>query len=450
MNFSIRLRLVGALLLTIAALSIAASIATYLQARSSVNALFDYEIHQMTLMLSMHISAHPNLAEEPLLQVERDFVTQVWGRQQQLLLSSRPGQGPDRIMPEGFSDFGERGSGWRTFTSGAGAYVLQIAQPQSLRQKMAAEIAFKAVVPVLSIIPVGGLIVWLVIGYGLRPLRMIAQEVESRDLTSLRLIEAPRLPSEIAPLVTSLNHLLSRLERALKAEREFIADASHELRTPVAALNLQLNLLETASTPHERDEAMSDLKQGIARMRRLIEQILTLARLDPERREESVPINLKTLIADIHGDYARIAATKSIEFRTVEDERVTIMADTQSLEALTRSVLDNAMRYTPVGGAVTVQIGNAAVGPHLRISDSGPGIPPQIRDKVFSRFYRADHASDDAGTGLGLAIAQRAAERIGASIRLEDGPDGKGLTVLILFTRAPSPAPQKIEKIPCQ
>lgn len=429
----------GALLLSIVALSIAASIATYLQARSDVSALFDYEMQQMTLTLSMHISAHPNLVEEPLLQVEHDFVTQVWGQQQQLLFSSRPGQGPDRVMPKGFSDFGERGRGWRTFTSGAGAYVLQIAQPQSLRQKMAAEIAFKAVAPVLSIIPVGGVIVWLVIGYGLRPLRTIAREVGSRDPTSLRLIEAPRLPSEIAPLVTSLNHLLSRLERALKAEREFIADASHELRTPVAALNLQLNLLETASTPHERDEAMSDLKQGIARMRRLIEQILTLARLDPERREESVPINLKALIADIYDDYVRIAATKSIEFKTIEEEHVVIMADTQSLEALTRSILDNAVRYTPVGGTVTVQIGNTTVGPQLRISDSGPGIPLQIRDKVFSRFYRADHASDGAGTGLGLAIAQRAAQRMGANIHLEDGPDGKGLTVSILFNRAQVP-----------
>ncbi len=440
MTLSIRYRLIWTLLLAFFALSLAASIATYLQARTDVNALFDYEIQQMALTLSMHISAHPNLAEEPLLRTEHDFVTQVWGKQRELLFASRPGLGPDRLMPEGFSDFGEHGNGWRTFTSAAGDYALQVAQPQSLRRKMAAEIAFKAVAPVLSIIPAGGLIIWLVVGYGLRPLRTIAREVESRDPMSLQLIDFPRLPSEVAPLVAALNKLLSRLDHALKFERAFIADASHELRTPVTALNLQLSLLETASTPREREEAMNDLKQGITRMRRLIEQILTLARLDPEHRERSVPVDINALIANFHDDYARIAATKSIDFKSVSREPVVVMADTQSLEALVRSVLDNALRFTPAGGVVTVQTSNTIRGPQLQVTDSGPGIPAEIREKVFSRFYRAHHASDDTGTGLGLAIAKRAAERLGASISLEDGPGGKGLTASIAFITPPAEA----------
>lgn len=305
MKFSIRQRLMWALLLAIFALSIAASIATYLQARSDINALLDYEMKQMALTLSMHISAHPELAEESLLRVEHDFVTQVWGKQQQLLFSSRPGIGPDRMMPEGFSNFGDSGNIWRTFTAIAGDYALQVAQPQSLRRRMAADIALRAMVPVLAIIPIGGLIIWLVVGYGLRPLRMIAQEVESRDPASLQLIEPVRLPSEVAPLVTSLNDLLGRLDHALKFEREFIADASHELRTPVTALNLQLGLLETASTAQERDESIQDLKRGVERMRRFIEQILTLARLDPENTEKMGLIDIPALIRDIHEDYAR-------------------------------------------------------------------------------------------------------------------------------------------------
>ena len=317
MKFSIRLRLMWALLLAIFVLSIGASVATYLQARSDVNALFDYEIQQMTLTLSMHISAHPTLAEEPLLRVEHDFVTQVWGNQRQLLFSSRPGLGPDRVMPEGFSNFGESNKGWRAFTLLAGNYVLQVAQPQSLRRRMAADIALKVMVPVLAIIPIGGLIIWLVVGYGLKPLRMIAREVESRDPGSLRLIETAKLPSEVAPLVTSLNDLLGRLDHALKFEREFIADASHELRTPVTALSLQLGLLETASTPQERDESIRDLKRGVERMRRLIEQILTLARLDPENTEKMSLIDITALIRDMHEDYARIASARSIGKSTV-------------------------------------------------------------------------------------------------------------------------------------
>ncbi len=433
MKFSIRLRLMWALLLAIFVLSIGASVATYLQARSDVNALFDYEIQQMTLTLSMHISAHPTLAEEPLLRVEHDFVTQVWGNQRQLLFSSRPGLGPDRVMPEGFSNFGESNKGWRAFTLLAGNYVLQVAQPQSLRRRMAADIALKVMVPVLAIIPIGGLIIWLVVGYGLKPLRMIAREVESRDPASLRLIKAARLPSEVAPLVTSLNDLLGRLDHALKFEREFIADASHELRTPVTALSLQLGLLETASTPQERDESIRDLKRGVERMRRLIEQILTLARLDPENTEKMSLIDITALIRDMHEDYARIASARSIDFRVNTKDQVIVSGDLTSLTALIRNILDNAMRYAPVGGVVTLQVNNQYSTPQIRITDSGPGIPADIREKVFSRFFRADHAPDDTGTGLGLAIAKRAAERLGASLQLEDGPGGAGLTVLISF-----------------
>lgn len=433
MKFSIRLRLMWMLLLAIFALSIGASVATYMQARSDVNTLFDYEIQQMTLTLSMHISAHPNLAEEPLLRVEHDFVTQAWGKQQEILFSSRPGLGPDRVMPEGFSNFGESSNGWRTFTAIAGGYVLQVAQPQSLRRRMAADIALKAMVPVLAIIPIGGLIIWLVVGYGLNPLRMIAREVESRDPASLRRIEAARLPSEVAPLVTSLNDLLGRLDRALKFEREFIAEASHELRTPVTALSLQVGLLETASTAQERDESIQDLKRGVERMRRLIEQILTLARLDPDNSEDVGLIDITSLIRDMHEDYARIAAAKSIDFKVSTEGQVTVSGDLTSLTALIRNLLDNAMRYTPVGGVVTLQVNNQPSTQQIRITDSGPGIPAAIREKVFSRFFRADQASENMGTGLGLAIAKRAAERLGASLQLEDVPGGAGLTVLISF-----------------
>lgn len=433
MKFSIRLRLMWALLLAIFALSIAASVATYLQARSDVNTLFDYEIQQMTLTLSMHISAHPNLAEEPLLRVEHDFVTQVWGKQRELLFSSRPGLGPDRAMPVGFSNFGESSKGWRAFTLPAGNYVLQVAQPQSLRRRMAADIALKAMVPVLAIIPIGGLIIWLVVGYGLKPLRIITREVETRDPASLQLIEAARLPSEVAPLVTSLNDLFGRLDRALKSERGFIADASHELRTPVTALSLQVGLIETASTAQERDESIQDLKRGVERVRRLIEQILTLARLDPEHTEKMSLIDITALLRDIHEDYARIATAKSVDFKVSLEDQLVVRGDLASLTVLIRNVLDNAVRYTPGGGVVTLQVNNQHARPEIRITDSGPGIPMNIREKVFSRFFRADQASENTGTGLGLAIAKRAVERLGAKLELEDGLGGNGLTVLISF-----------------
>ena len=262
---------------------------------------------------------------------------------------------------------------------------------------------------------------------------MIATEVESRDPASLRRIEAKRLPSEVAPLVRSLKDLLGRLDRALKSERGFIADASHELRTPVTALRLQVGLIETASTAQERDESIQDLKRGVERMQRLIEQILTLARLDPERTEQVSLIDIAALLRDIHKDYTRIATAKSISFSVSTEDQVIVGGDLASLTALIRNILDNAIRYTPAGGVVTLRVNNQHATPEIRIIDSGPGIPMDIREKVFSRFYRADFASDNTGTGLGLAIAKLAAERLGASVQLEDGPGGTGLTVLISF-----------------
>lgn len=434
MKFSIRLRLLWVLLVSIVLLAVAAGIATYLQAKSDVNTLFDYEIRQMTLTLSAHVSAHPELADEPLLRVEHDFVTQIWSRQGKLQLSSRPGLGPDRVMPEGFGNFGERNNGWRTFTALAGDYTLQVAQPQSLRRKITADIALKAMLPVLMIIPLGGLIVWLVVGYGLKPLRVIAGEVESRDPASLQRIEVARMPSEVAPLVMSLNDLLGRLERALKSERAFIADASHELRTPVAALSLQLGLIETASTPQEREESMQDLKRGIERMQRLIEQILTLARLDPECTEIISVVDIAALVRDICADYVPVAMAKSIEVKAFAEGQVVVRGDVASLTALIRNIIDNAIRYTPNGGRVTLRVKIQNATPEVSISDSGPGIPLALREKVFSRFYRGEHVSDDTGTGLGLAIAKRAAARVGASLQLLDNTDGKGLTVLIRFS----------------
>mgnify|MGYP006266688477 CR=1 FL=1 len=434
MKFSIRNRLTWALLLAIVMLSTGASIATYLQARSDINALFDYEMQQMSWTLSMHISAHPNLSEEPLLRVEHDFVTQVWSKSNQLLMSSRPGNGPDRILPAGFSDFGKKNDGWRTYTSLAGEFVLQVAQPQSLRHRMATDIAVKAMAPILAIIPIGGVIIWLLIGYGLSPLRTVTREVESRDPASLRLIEATKLPTEVAPLVISLNALLGRLERALKSEREFIAEASHELRTPVTALRLQLELLETASTADEREESIQDLKQGVERISRLIEQILTLARLDPENIGKPSNIDLTALVHEISQNLAHIVASKSIEFKISTEDRIVASCDLASATALIRNILDNALRYTPENGTVSLLLSMKNSMPQIQITDNGPGIPLEIREKVFSRFFRANHETDTTGTGLGLAIARRAAERLGATLELQDGPSGKGLIVLITFS----------------
>ena len=433
MTFSIRGRLLWSLLFAIAVLGASASVVTYQRATSDINELFDHEMKQMTYALGMHISAHPELAQEPLLREDHDFLTQVWGPKGELLASSHGHRGPDQLLSPGFSEVAGSGERWRTYTARAGEYTLQVAQPVAYRQQKAAKIAFNAVVPVAAIVPIGGLIIWLGIGYGLRPLRHITREVQTRDPKSLAPITLGTLPSEVAPLVRSLNALMARLDHALQLERQFIADASHELRTPATALGLQLDLLESARTPAEHDESIRDIRQGIERMEHLIEQILTLARLDPDIAANIESIDLAPFLEETHSDFLHLAVSKSIDFGLSIDARPTIRGEVPSLRALVRNLLDNALRYTPEGGRVSIALEHADGKAAIKITDSGPGIPEPLREQVFERFFRAHAEGNDSGTGLGLAIAKRAAERLSVRVQLQDGPRGDGLTALVEF-----------------
>ncbi len=435
-SFSIRGRLLWSLLLAVFVLGVSASVVTYQQAKSDINELFDYEMKQMMYTLGLHLSSHPELTQEPLLQVEHDFVTQVWTADGKLLLSAHPGEGPDRVLAPGFSTVGGRNGGWRTFTAQAGDYTLQLAQPLAQRRQMAAAIAFNAVLPVAAIVPIGGLIIWLGIGYALRPLRRVAHEVKARDPSSLKPIVFATLPSEVIPLVDSLNELLGRLDHALQVERQFIADASHELRTPATALALQIDLVESASTAAERKESIREMRRGIDRMQRLIEQILTLARLDPDNVDSPETIDLAKFLEEIHKDFTHLTTIKSIEFLLHTRSRPTIKGELSSLRALVRNLVDNALRYTPHGGKVTIELAAAGGGAIMKIIDSGPGIPEPLHSKVFGRFFRGHGEMDDVGMGLGLAIAKRAAERLGVRLHLGDAPGGQGLAVHIEFPAA--------------
>jgi len=436
--FSIRGRLFSSLLAAISLLAAGASVAIYQRAKSDINDLFDYEMKQMVFALGAHMSLHPHVAQEPLLRVEHDFVTQVWTADGKLLVSSRHGQGPARPLQPGFTTLSGSGdTGWRVFSARSGEHVLQVAQPVAHRQQIAARIALNAVLPAAAMLPLGGIIIWLGIGYGLRPLRVITAEVRSRDPHSLTPIAIARPPAEVAPLLSALNALLSRLGHALRMERQFIADASHELRTPVTALGLQLDLLEGAATPAERDEAMRDIKRGADRMRRLIEQILTLARLDPDNPAVNSSISLGECLLDVHNEFEAIAATKGITFNLDILDDATIRGEISSLRALVRNLVDNAVRYTPERGTVSVTLDRLDERATIRIADTGPGIPEPMRSKVFARFFRADDVGDELGTGLGLAIAKRAAERLGALLELHDRSDSNGLIAIVDIPVAP-------------
>jgi two-component system OmpR family sensor kinase len=447
---SIRKRLLVWLIAALTLATVTALVASFLEAREDVNELFDYQLQQLAFSLRKQpfLSGAPVRPFDPRAHADddhddddddddghdsADFISQVWDRGGTLLYYSRPGTDLPRAVRTGFSDVRWKGEDWRLYTTLEDRRVIQVAHPLALRREMIGAITGRMLLPWLVLIPVFGLIVWFGVGSGLAPLKRIAGAVSRRSPASLEPLPAVDLPAEIQPLVGALNDLLGRLSQALAAQREFTADAAHELRTPLTAVKLQIQLLESARTREERDAALAQLKLGVERSVHLTEQLLTMARLEPEAVERAfAPVRLDDLARSVAGERAALAHTKGIDLGVSDAAPVTVQGDADGLRVLLGNLLDNAIRYTPHGGRVDISVAPAGNGAVLEVVDTGPGIPPAERERVFDRFYRRAGA-DGTGSGLGLAIVRRIAERHGAAIELGEGADGRGLRVRVRF-----------------
>jgi two-component system OmpR family sensor kinase len=234
-------------------------------------------------------------------------------------------------------------------------------------------------------------------------------------------------------MVSQLNGLLERLSGAIETQRRFTADAAHELRTPLAALQLQIQVLERAQTPEDRSEALAQLRAGARRANRLVEQLLTLARLEPEAAQgEAAPVRLDRLAAGSVAEIEPLAAAKPVELRLGHIEPVMVVGREDALRTLLDNLVGNAIRYTPAGGRVTVDACSDAEGPLLAVTDNGPGIPVEERQRVFDRFYRVPRIGA-SGSGLGLAIVKSIADAHRARVELAEGETGTGLSVRVRF-----------------
>ncbi|HEY2339648.1 MAG TPA: ATP-binding protein, partial [Steroidobacteraceae bacterium] len=327
--------------------------------------------------------------------------------------------------------------------------VIQVAQPMSVREQRAAELALQTLKPFALLLPVLALVIWIAVGHALEPLRRLTSQVKARRVNALDGLSATQLPDEVQPLVLALNDLLGRLRAALERERAFMADAAHELRTPLTALHLQMGMLARASSEAERETAMGTLSAGVQRAIRLIEQLLALARQEPRAESLRVPVRLDELAREIVAELVPLADAGRIDLGVAAAQPATVAADSEALRTLLRNLVDNAVRYTPPGGRVDVTLESTAAGPRLTVTDDGPGIRPDERMRVFDRFYRRAGTSP-TGSGLGLAIVKAIADAHGGSVTLGDGPDGKGLAVRVTFRAAlastvggASPAPQQ-------
>jgi len=279
---------------------------------------------------------------------------------------------------------------------------------------------------------------WLIVGIGLRPLRSIAAAIEQRSDADLSPLPESKY-KELSPLVAAINALMARLKQRIEHEHEFLADAAHELKTPLTAIQINTHVLlsRCGSEAGERGaEPAAGVRDGVARATHTVHQLLAFERARAEPDGEPLPLTeLGAFVRDRLAVAAPLALQRNIEIEFCAPVECLVALHVESTAAMLDNVIGNAVKYSPQDGRIAIGLEHTVEGPRLTIADQGPGIPPSLRQKVFERFYRIP-GQEQSGSGLGLAIAERAAARNGAAITLEDGIDGAGLGVTIRFAVA--------------
>ncbi|HEY3599276.1 MAG TPA: ATP-binding protein [Paraburkholderia sp.] len=406
----------------------------YRQALAEANELFDYQLQEIAAALPA----------EPFSQVlssrdtgDEGIVLQIWNRNGVLMYYSHP-RAPLAPRAElGFSTERTDRGDWRVYGAIVGDNVVQLAQPLSVRNRLAANVALRTLWPLIVLLPLLGAAVWVVVGRGLAPLRRVTGALDTRHPEALDPLPDARLPLEVQPLVRALNGLLERLAAALDTQKAFVADAAHELRTPLAAVQIQAQLVARAGDAAARSEALADLQSGVTRATRLAEQLLALARAEPDGVTATSKVDLDALLHDCVAAYAPLAQKRRVDLGIEASEPATVSGDAEALRVLFNNLIDNATKYTPADGRVDVCVRVVDGHPVVRIADSGPGIPPDERGRVFDRFYRVGEGAnrartDVAGSGLGLAIVRRIALQHHATVTLGEAQAG-GLLAIVTF-----------------
>ncbi len=426
---SIRVRLLVSLLALLLVAAAAMGAVTYRNVLGEAEALFDYQLQQMALSLRDQGEIAPAQADS-FADTKLDFVVQIWTDDGRSIYASRPHSALPARALLGLATVNVDGHAWRTFSVATHERVIQIAQPIEIRERLAARAAWHTSLPLLLMAPFAALGIGWLAARNLAPIDRLAGEVRSRDVQSLAPLAVNGLPDEVAPLAVALNALLERLRVSVDAQRAFVADAAHELRSPLTALKLQLELLRRAGDDAEREAARAAIGSGIDRANRLVEQMLALARSERGAAPMSLEhVDLVEIARRAVGDTVAFAASRRVEFELHGDGPVPVRGDALSLGLLVRNLADNAARYAPAGSRVDVGVGLEGGEAVLHVDDAGGGIPEADRQRVFDRFYRRGDSAE-TGSGLGLAIVQNVAAAHGGSVRLDRSPAG-GLRVTI-------------------
>jgi two-component system sensor histidine kinase QseC len=454
---SIRTRLLVMLLATTTLTWGAAAAWTWRDAHRQVDALLDAQLAQSARLLLAQAGHElgegdgdddddedPPRATQDEHPLERQLHFQAWDREGSLRYRSSSRTPVSRLsqVERGFSEVTVGSERWRVFSmwDRRQRVLLQVGQEHGVRDALVVSLVLRTLMPVLLGL-LGTLVVmaWAV-QRALRPLQRVAREVAQRSPDTLGPLALQPVPTEVEPLSRALDALLARLQRMMDSERQFTSDAAHELRTPLAAIKAHAQVARQSTQDQERAHALDQVTRGVDRATHVVEQLLTLARLDPQRPPQGWgAVDVHGVAREVLADLAPVAIQDGAELVLDGDAPGVIQGDATLVGTLVRNVVDNAVRYGPRGGTVTVRVRQGPDGVTLAVEDQGPGIPAAQRERVFDRFHRGANVTA-SGSGLGLSIVKRIAELHRATVTLEDGAGGQGLRLTVHFPRSAAPA----------
>ena len=426
MNHSLRKRLFLWLSAAIVVMSAATAGITFKMNFDDANALQDTQLRQVAAALATQPQTAPEARFRPLdhEDAETHFVIRA-------LDSGNVDPDPriDVFLPatlhDGLQSLQPGKVQWRVMVAtNAGGQRFGVAQRQRLRDEVARDSAVVALVPMLVLVPLLLLIAHLLLRQGFAPLASLSGEVDQGDERRLKPLRTDDIPGEVLPLVLAVNGLLARLGGVLQQQRRMVADAAHELRTPVAAARVQADNLANTDLEADARTRLNSLQRGLARISELVDQLLHYARVQGAAPVVDEPVALDTAVRSAIEESLALAEAREIDLGCIRLDRAQVHGDPLHAYALIRNVIDNAVRYTPDGGWVDVSLIVEDGFATLAVEDTGPGIAVDLRERVFEPFYRI-LGSQQAGNGLGLAIVQSAAHALGGSVELAGRLDGQ-------------------------
>ncbi|TFY97186.1 ATP-binding protein [Ramlibacter humi] len=420
---SLRRRLAGLVLAAIALASLVQGVIAYRGALGAADAIFDRYLE--------------NLAQAVVQQGQApgsvdlfEYSIRTWGPNGPEVLQGHAARIPEQPVI-GFSDTEVEGVRYRVYRLRTADRTIQVAQDLDARDSRARAMALDAVLPTALLAPLLMLAVWLLMNHSIAPLERVRRQVSRRAPEDLSPLPETGLPQEVLPLVRELNQLFGRARENLHAQQRFVADAAHELRSPLTALKLQAQGLRRSGGNDEA--AVTRLNEGIDRLIALASQLLALARAESGGAPRREAVDLEQVCREVMGDVLPQAQARDIDVGLSQREAAVIQGDPDTLPMLVRNLLDNAVKYAPQGGRVDISIQRSATGVSLCVEDNGPGIPEDQRAQALERFARLPGSGTAQGSGLGLAIVAAVSRSHGARLALDHGTRLGGLLACVTF-----------------